>query len=131
VPFSAVAWSYGDVATSAKLAQMEENVRTHDHRTADQGGQLGLRASASGEATGVAASLAASSLTTAAISFPAGRFANPPRVYVTLKSGGQVRYRRVLGRAATTSGFTLSVYSGASPVAAGGLTVGWVAVDAP
>jgi hypothetical protein len=30
--FSAVAWAYKDLVTSAKLAQMVENTRAHDHR---------------------------------------------------------------------------------------------------
>lgn len=40
--WSAVSWAYKDVITSAKLAQMVENVRVHDHATTDQGQRLGL-----------------------------------------------------------------------------------------
>lgn len=40
--FSGVTWAYKDVITSAKLAQMVENLRTHDHLTVDQGAPIGL-----------------------------------------------------------------------------------------
>lgn len=39
--FSAVVWAYKDLVTSAKLAQMVENTRTHDHRAdGSQGADL-------------------------------------------------------------------------------------------
>lgn len=39
--YGAVTWAFKDLVTSAKLAQMQENVRVHDHVTADQGAPLG------------------------------------------------------------------------------------------
>jgi hypothetical protein len=39
--FAAVSWAYKDTITSAKLAQMVENGRVHDHVTTDQGQRLG------------------------------------------------------------------------------------------
>lgn len=38
--FSPVSWAYKDLISSAKLAQMIENVRVHDHYTTDQGAQI-------------------------------------------------------------------------------------------
>lgn len=35
--WAAVSWAYKDVITSAKLAQMVENLRVHDHAAVDQG----------------------------------------------------------------------------------------------
>lgn len=126
-----VTWAFGDVATSAKLAQMVENLRVHDHWTADQGKNLGARSVASGVATGVAPSLAANANGTAVVNLPVGRFANPPRVYCSIV-GAQSQGRRVAplsDPSATT--FTIGVANGATAVPAGGLSVAWIAVDAP
>lgn len=38
--WSAVSWAYKDLISSAKLAQMVENLRVHDHVTTDQGAAL-------------------------------------------------------------------------------------------
>lgn len=43
--FAAVAWAYKELVTSAKLGQMVENTRTHDHRMdGTQGAPVGSRA---------------------------------------------------------------------------------------
>lgn len=40
--WSAVSWAYKDLISSAKLAQMIENLRVHDHLSTDQGSPLPL-----------------------------------------------------------------------------------------
>lgn len=47
MPYAGVTWAFKDVITSAKLAQMHENLRVHDHISADQGGRLGALGAAS------------------------------------------------------------------------------------
>lgn len=60
--WSAVTWAYKDLVTSAKLAQMQENIRTHDHRS--DGTQGDPSAIIAGPTWGAAAVTAAANPTT-------------------------------------------------------------------
>lgn len=68
--YSPVSWALGDPLTSAKLAQMVENFKVHDHRFDGSQGPPMPR-----WATGrVAITTTANSTTDVPIVFPAGRF---------------------------------------------------------
>lgn len=69
--WSAVTWAYKDLVTSAKLAQMQENIRTHDHRA--DGTQGDPAAIISGPTFGAAAATLTSAVqaTVATIVLPA------------------------------------------------------------
>lgn len=126
-----VTWSYGDVATSAKLAQMVDDLRTHDHRTVDQGANLGARALASGIANGVAPNVAANGTGSTAVNLPVGRFANAPRIMVSILSAHVQGRRAYVLTDPSTSSFTIGVAAGVTGTGAGGVQVLWIAVDAP
>ena len=131
--FGAVSWQYRDVFTSAKAAQMEENVRTHDHRSTDQGATMFPREVASGiERVAVAGSnWSAGTRIDTAITFPAGRFSSAPEVIATFESDSvaQVAERTAVARQVTATGFTLSLYTGAGMMSSGGTDVVWIAVQ--
>jgi hypothetical protein len=130
--FSPVYWSYGNDITATKLAQMEENARTHNHAeydgfSAPQGGILGIRGHAAGRITGVAPSAAASTTQSFAITFPAGLFTNPPKVFAGPEASAPERRISVTG--ITTTGATGYLWTGTTAVASGGLSVQWIAVE--
>lgn len=79
MPFSPVTWAYRDPVTSAKLAAMQENIATHDHREDGTQGAVIVGKAASGIVTEVRS---AAGLLNTVVTFPAGRFSRPPRVGV-------------------------------------------------
>lgn len=127
--FSPVSWSYRDIFTSAKAAQMVENLRTHDHYSSGQGANLGARATATGIAT--VGPVAANGTADVVVTFPAGRFSTPPKAIATLESRALGRYANVKPGVTTASGTVIRVVAGP---AAGGMTLAatpihWIAVE--
>lgn len=82
--WSAVSWAYRDVITSAKLAQMVENVRVHDHMTTDQGQRLGVigTGTANGTLTTTQTTSGVYFCTTATVTIPSGLTAGRTLVVV-------------------------------------------------
>lgn len=81
--FSPVSWALGDPLTSAKLAQMVENTKKHDHRPDGSQGVPKPRW-ASGR---VSVTTVANSTVDVPISFPAGRFqtgAGAPEIHLVI-----------------------------------------------
>ena len=79
--FSPVEWRFRDPVTSAKLAQMVDNIRDHDHREDGSQGKAypALRVAAATQVE----SRTASGENITAVTFPAGRFTKPPRVVLS------------------------------------------------
>jgi hypothetical protein len=124
----AVAWAYRDVFTAAKAAQMEENLRVHDHYTAGQGASILPRETASGTITYGNGGLASGATEDVVVNLPAGRFATAPKVTATVYSG--LAGRLAIARGATASQVTIRATSGVSAIAAGSpVTVHWIAVE--
>lgn len=78
-----------------------------------------------------AGSLAAGTSISSAVTFPSGRFSQPPKVNVTLSTGpGGSVYLVPRALLATATGFSIYVYNlGSSTVAFSGLSVDWTAVQ--
>lgn len=78
-----------------------------------------------------AGSLAAGTSINSAVTFPSGRFTQPPKVNVTLSTGpGGSQYLVPRALNATATGFTIYVYNlGPSTAAFSGLSVDWTAVQ--
>lgn len=107
--FAAVAWRYKDLLTSARLQQMADNVRDHDHRAdGSQGAPFGAWASGdAAETTRGAAGWVSTNVT-----FPAGRFSTPP-ASVLLEpalAGGVATIEGWEAASITASGFVARFY---------------------
>lgn len=84
--FSPVTWSFKDLLSSSKLAQMVENLRVHDHRAADQGARIGILAD-SGESAALSITTAAQQITSFTFPASAGREADFSGSYLLITPG--------------------------------------------
>jgi hypothetical protein len=127
MPFQALTWTNGDDLTSAKLAQMVENLATHDHRFA--GGQGAPIARFAAGVDSITAN--GTSPTFLSIAYPAGRFdpAGPiPVPIVNPDSTAFVTSLKSWGvRNMTVNGFDAWVYR----TVAGAIPITWTACQAP
>lgn len=92
--WSAVTWAYKDLVTSAKLAQMQENIRTHDHRS--DGTQGDPASVIFGPTFGAADAAIAATVTTtlATITLPATL--RKSTLWVLLKLTSGAAYQRIV-----------------------------------
>lgn len=82
--WSAVTWAYKDLVTSAKLAQMQENIRTHDHRAdGTQGDPTGNIAGPTYGAAAATIAVFPTQTTMATITLPATKRASTLFVVLT------------------------------------------------
>lgn len=121
--FANVAWRYKDPLTAAKLEQMAENLRVHDHRNdGSQGAPLG--AWATGKYT---EQRSAAGVYSQAVAFPAGRFSTPPDVIVWIEylSAASPIESVIVTQAPSINGFTVQSYRSNAT----NTTIHWIATE--